>query len=283
QPLQDSPYWFVDTTENEYLHVISYNENRSSTGLPTLKTGEVYVKRYVRASRIDNVDVCLEIITRSGSMRDTCINGQTVQLQAVAPVVIDSSDFELQHVATLMSNHNRHLQQKYLKVRDPRLAVGLKIEGVVGSSAEDYYPLDSSQNIVRDYQLWDDRSAYVGAWILKPNDYRKVRFGSLNGNYIDANITNYNDTNIVGNIIHYETHEERILAGRRECWWHSGGYYPCTSSIYSGNVYWEDASLLHEMYVHDKVPARVNVTDRFGNQGYFTLDYPNRGDDLVLR
>ncbi|MDE1242887.1 hypothetical protein [Vibrio aestuarianus] len=100
QPLQDSPYWFVDTTENEYLHVISYNQNRSSTGLPSLKTGEVHVRRYVRASRIDNVDVCLEIETMSGSMSDTCIYGETVKLQAVAPVVIDSTDFELQHVHT---------------------------------------------------------------------------------------------------------------------------------------------------------------------------------------
>ncbi|MDE1337659.1 hypothetical protein [Vibrio aestuarianus] len=283
QPLQDSPYWFVDTTENEYLHVISYNQNRSSTGLPSLKTGEVYVRRYVRASRIDNVDVCLEIETMSGSMRDTCINGETVQLQAVAPVVIDSSDFELQHVATLMSNHNRHLQQKYLKVRDPKLAPGLKIDFMESDGdSNGVYNLDSYFNAVRDYQLWDDRSTYVGAWLLKPHDFNKVRFHSLDGNYIDVNLFHSGDTSIVAEVIHYETHEARILAGQRECWRYDSTYYYCTDWGYTGEMEFVYKDGI-DRYIKDKVPSRVNVTDQFGNRGYFTLDYPNGGDDLVLR
>ncbi|MDE1337377.1 hypothetical protein [Vibrio aestuarianus] len=284
QPLQDSPYWFVDTTENGYLHVISYNENRSSTGLPSLKTGEVYVRRYVRASRIDNVDVCLEIETMSGSMRDTCINGETVTLKAIAPVVIDSTDFELQYATTLVHDADRRLEQWYLKVRDPKLAPGLKIEFMqTDRYSNDLFGLHSNYAAVRDYQLWDASSAFVGAWLLRPHDFNKARFHSLDGNYIDVNLIHSGDTSIVAEVLHYETHRARILAGQRECWRHDSTLYYCTIFAYTGGMEYVLKEVIHNSYIEDKVPSRVNVTDQFGNQGYFTLDYPNGGDDLVLR
>ncbi|MDE1242886.1 hypothetical protein [Vibrio aestuarianus] len=183
-----------------------------------------------------------------------------------------------------MNNDNRYVEQQYLKVRDPKLAPGLKIEFMqTDGDSTDVYRLDSSHNAVRDYQLWDNRSAYVGAWLLKPHDFNKFRFNSLDGRAIDANLFHSGDTNVVAEVIHYETHEERFLAHRRECWDQSGLYYYCTGINYEGVRRLVLKEFIHDNYLHDKVPSRVNVTDQFGNRGYFTLDYPNGGDYLVLR
>ncbi|NGZ15614.1 hypothetical protein HGG78_18020 [Vibrio aestuarianus] len=287
QPLQDSPSWFVDTEENEYLHVISYS-SRSSTELPTSKTSNVYVNRYIRASRIDNVDLCVKIETVSGSVKDNCTDGAPVYLQAIAPVVINGSDFELQHVKTIISNDHRHMQQKYLKVRDPRLAPGLRVEFMqTDANSDGFYNLDSGYNAVRDYQLWEFDSTYVGAWLFKPNDFNKVRYNSLGGNAIESTLTHSSDSSIVAEVIHYETHELRILAGRRECWLYTSDYYVCTGSDYDGTVEYVPISNI-DGFIKDKLPStspssQINVTDQYGNQGYFILDYPNGGDDLVLR
>lgn len=286
QPLQDSPNWFVDRSENEYLHVISY-DSRSSTELPTSKTSDVVTRyRYVRAGQVDNVDLCVRIETESGSVKDNCENGAPVYLQAIAPVVIDSSDFELVHVKNIISDSERHMEQKYIKVRDPRLAVGLKIEGTAPDDYNDkIYRLSSYHNAIRDYQLWQPISNYVGAWLFKPNDFNKILYSTTSGGVL-VDLLHSNDASIIAEVIHYEVHQYRFLALGLECM-ERDSYYYCTKGYYESGTQWMPGYYI-DPAMKDKLPntepsSKVNVTDQYGNQGYFILDYPNGGDDLVLR
>lgn len=139
---------------------------------------------------------------------------------------------------------------------------------------------------MRDYQTWDDRSAFVGAWLFSPKSgVEKIRFSSHDGDgdrYGDAALTvGYNES-VVATIVHYERHEARVLAGKHECNRYNSTRYVCTGWNYEGGAKQMEKSYI-DPYMVDRASVMFKVWDQYGNGGKFYLEYPNRSDDLVLR
>ncbi|MDE1222024.1 hypothetical protein [Vibrio aestuarianus] len=275
EKLEDIYGWSVDSYGNNYPHVIGQSSRNMVVQDNTV------IKRYVRSSVIDNVDICVDLELTTGESKSTCQTSPSVSVQAIQPIRYSSNDFNLELIAKTVDDSNRSLFQYSLIVKNPSYLLPLKVKNAL--NVNDYGPsvyhvnaVDATAKAYRSSQS----SASVSAFVLKPNDFTHVQFYGNNAAFYAKELRIVNDQTLA-TIIHYAPHRGRILVERElECYNIDSNYWNCAGVDLGQWVRLGDSFIKHHM--RDTLPGRVQFEDLYGNTGEVLLHYPNGGAALTL-
>lgn len=276
QKLEDIYGWSVDSYENNYPHVIGQSSRNMVVQDNTV------IKRYVRSSVIDNVDICVDLELMSGERKTTCQTSPSVSVQAIQPIRYSSDDFNLELINKIVDGSNRSLFQYSLIAKNPSYLPPLKVKNAL--SVSDYghsvYHLNAVDATAQAYRS-SQSSASVSAFVMKPNDFTHVQFYGTDAKYYAKELRIVNDQTIA-TIVHYAPHKGRILvADELECYDVYDNYWHC-AGIYAGEWLRVQDSYIESKMI-DTLPGRVQFEDLYGNTGEVLLNYPNGGAALTLQ